>query len=97
MERLDNPEKHWKFSPADVHERKYWSDYMHAFQEAIRATASEHAPWYVVPADNKWFTRIVVSAVVIDALESLDLAYPKVDEAKRKELEAAKKILVAKK
>ncbi len=90
MERLDKPEKHWKFSPSDVHERKFWSDYMHAFEEAIRATASEHAPWYVVPADNKWFTRIVVAAAIVEVVEELDLAYPKVDAGKKKELELAR-------
>jgi polyphosphate kinase 2 (PPK2 family) len=94
MERLDNPEKHWKFSSADVHERKYWSDYMRAFQEAIRATASEHAPWYVVPADNKWFTRLVVAAAIVEVVEKLDLAYPKVGAEKMKELAAARAELV---
>jgi PPK2 family polyphosphate:nucleotide phosphotransferase len=97
LARLDEPEKNWKFSAADIHERKYWDDYQKAYEEMISNTATEHAPWYVVPADNKWFTRLVVSTVIIDTLESLDLAYPKVDEAKRKELEAAKKILISKK
>ncbi len=94
MERLDNPEKHWKFSTSDVHERKFWGDYMHAFQEAIRATASEHAPWYVVPADNKWFTRLVVAAAIVEVVEQLDLAYPKVGAEKMKELAAARAELV---
>ncbi|HTW57677.1 MAG TPA: polyphosphate kinase 2 family protein [Terriglobales bacterium] len=97
LARLDQPEKNWKFSASDIHERKYWDDYQGAYEDMIRNTATEHAPWYVVPADNKWFTRLVVSAVVVDTLESLGLAYPKVDDAKRKELEAAKKILIAKK
>ena len=97
LARLDEPEKNWKFSAADIHERKYWDDYQAAYEDMIRNTASEHAPWYVVPADNKWFTRLVVSAVVVETLESLGLCFPKVDEAKRKELEAAKKILLAKK
>jgi PPK2 family polyphosphate:nucleotide phosphotransferase len=97
LARLDEPQKNWKFSAADIHERKYWDDYQKAYEEMIRNTSTEHAPWYVVPADNKWFTRLVVSTVLIDTLESLGLAYPKVDEAKRKELEAAKKILIAKK
>jgi PPK2 family polyphosphate:nucleotide phosphotransferase len=96
LERLDEPEKNWKFSAADVRERECWDDYQKAYEDMIRNTATESAPWYVVPADNKWFTRIVVSAVVIDALELLDLAYPKVDEAKKKELEAAKKALAGK-
>jgi len=93
LERLDEPEKNWKFSAADVSERECWEDYQKAYEEMIGGTASKHAPWYVVPADNKWFTRIVVSAVVIEALESLDLAYPEVDAAKKKELAAAKKVL----
>jgi PPK2 family polyphosphate:nucleotide phosphotransferase len=90
LERLDEPEKNWKFSASDVQERKFWSDYMHGFEEAIRATASKHAPWFVVPADNKWFTRLVVAAAIVDAMENLNLAYPKVDAAKRKQLAAAR-------
>jgi PPK2 family polyphosphate:nucleotide phosphotransferase len=97
LARLDEPGKNWKFSASDIHEREYWDDYQNAYEEMIRNTATEYAPWYVVPADNKWFTRLVVSTVIVDTLESLDLAYPKVDQAKRKELEAAKKILLAKK
>jgi PPK2 family polyphosphate:nucleotide phosphotransferase len=93
MERLDKPDKHWKFSSSDVHERKFWDDYMHAFEEAIQATASKRAPWYVVPADNKWFTRIVVAAAIVEAVERLDLAYPTVDANKMKELEAARAAL----
>ena len=90
MERLDRPDKHWKFSASDVHERKFRSDYMQAFEEAIRATATKHAPWYVVPADNKWFTRLVVAAAIVEVVEDLDLAYPKVDAKKVKELAAAR-------
>jgi PPK2 family polyphosphate:nucleotide phosphotransferase len=90
MARLDKPDKHWKFSSADVHERRFWDDYMHAFEEAIRATASKRAPWYVVPADNKWFTRLVVAAAIVEAVEKLDLAYPTVDAKKEKELKAAR-------
>ena len=97
LARLDQPEKNWKFSAADIHERKYWDDYQKAYEEMIARTSTEAAPWYVVPADNKWFTRLVVSAVLVDTLESLDLAYPKVDETKKKELGAAKKVLLAKK
>jgi polyphosphate kinase 2 (PPK2 family) len=97
LARLDEPEKNWKFSAADIRERQCWDDYQKAYEEMIANTATKHAPWYVVPADNKWFMRLVVSAVVVDTLESLNLAYPKVDEAKRKELEAAKKILISKK
>jgi PPK2 family polyphosphate:nucleotide phosphotransferase len=87
MERLDRPDKHWKFSPSDVHERKFWDDYKHAFEEAIRATASKRAPWYVMPADNKWFTRLSVAAAIVEAVEKLDLAYPTVDAKKKKELQ----------
>src|SRR5580698_8755281 len=97
LARLDEPGKNWKFSAADIHERKYWDDYQAAYEEMIANTSSEQAPWYVVPADNKWFTRAVVSSVIVDTLESLDLDYPKVGAAERKELEAAKKILIAKK
>jgi len=93
MDRLEEPEKNWKFSASDVKEREFWSDYMHAFEEAIGATASKHAPWFVVPADNKWFTRLVVAAAIVDAVEDLGLAYPKVDPAKRKELAAARAAL----
>jgi PPK2 family polyphosphate:nucleotide phosphotransferase len=97
LERLDEPEKNWKFSAADIRERQCWDDYQKAYEEMIANTAVEHAPWYVVPADNKWFTRLVVSAVLVDTLESLHLAYPKVEDAKLNELEAAKKLLISKK
>jgi PPK2 family polyphosphate:nucleotide phosphotransferase len=90
MERLDKPKKNWKFSVSDVHERRFWSDYMFAFEEAIRATASENAPWFIVPADNKWFTRLFVAAAIVAAVEELDLTFPKVDEKKKKELAAAR-------
>src|SRR6516165_9374005 len=86
MKRLDTPEKNWKFSASDVHERKFWGDYMSVYQEAIRATASTHAPWFVVPADKRWFTRLVVAAAIVEAVEQLDLTYPKVDAEKKKEL-----------
>jgi PPK2 family polyphosphate:nucleotide phosphotransferase len=94
LERIDNPEKNWKFSAADVRERGYWQDYMAAYEAMIRHTATEDAPWYAVPADNKWFTRVVVAAAVIDALASLDLHYPEVDEEKRKELALARQALL---
>lgn len=97
LARLDEPEKNWKFSAADVKERQCWDDYQAAYEDMIRNTATEHAPWYVVPADNKWFTRLVISTVVVDTLESLNLEYPKVDDEKRKALEAAKKSLLGKK
>jgi polyphosphate kinase 2 (PPK2 family) len=93
--RLDEPKKNWKFSAADVKERQHWGEYMHAYEDMIRHTATPHAPWYVVPADNKWFTRLVVSAAVIDALEEMDLAFPTVSSAQRKELAAARSILEA--
>jgi PPK2 family polyphosphate:nucleotide phosphotransferase len=95
MERLDQPEKNWKFSASDVAERGYWSEYQDAYEEAIQNTASKHAPWYVVPADNKWFTRLVVAAAVVDAIAKLDLHYPKIDSEKRKALVAARQKLEA--
>ena len=94
LERLDNPDKNWKFSANDAKERGYWNQYMDAYEETIRETATDDAPWYVVPANNKWFTRAVVAAAVIDALASLNLNYPKVSSAKKKELELARKLLV---
>jgi PPK2 family polyphosphate:nucleotide phosphotransferase len=97
LERIDNPDKNWKFSSSDAAERKYWKDYMTAYEETIRETSTEESPWYVVPADNKWFTRVVVAAALIDALASLDLHYPDVDKAKLKELAATKKDLLAEK
>jgi PPK2 family polyphosphate:nucleotide phosphotransferase len=96
LARLDHPEKNWKFSAADVHERGCWDDYQKAYEEMIQNTATKHAPWYVVPADNKWFTRLVISAAVVEALEEMDLAYPTVDAEKRKQLDAAKKELMKK-
>ena len=94
LERLENPDKNWKFSSADAREREFWDDYMEAYEDMIRHTATEEAPWYVVPADNKWFTRVVVAAAVVHTLDSLDLKFPKVDEAKRKELQAARSVLL---
>ena len=94
VERLENPDKNWKFSSADAKERGFWDQYMDAYEEMIRETSTEEAPWYVVPADNKWFTRVVVAAAIIDGLHSLDLAYPKVDAAKQKDLDAARSVLL---
>ena len=91
--RLDQPDKRWKFSAADMREREFWDDYMRAFEEAVRGTASKHAPWFVVPADNKWFTRLVVVAAIAQALEGLALAYPKVNAQKEKELAVARAAL----
>ena len=95
MERLGKPDKNWKFSASDVRERQYWDDYIHAFEEAIGATATPHAPWYVVPADNKWYTRLVVAAAIVEAVENLDLEYPRVGAEKQKELAAARAQLAA--
>jgi PPK2 family polyphosphate:nucleotide phosphotransferase len=90
LERLEKPEKNWKFSSADLRERPFWSKYQRAYEDAIRATAAPHAPWYVVPADNKWFTKIVVAAALVDAMSSLRLEFPEIDAAARKDLAAAK-------
>lgn len=90
LERIDEADKHWKFSAADVHERAHWDDYMNAYEETIRATASTDSPWFVVPADNKWFSRLVVVAAVVDALAALDLSYPPLDAKQRAELAAAR-------
>jgi PPK2 family polyphosphate:nucleotide phosphotransferase len=97
MQRLERPQKHWKFSSADIRERGFWDDYMDAFEEAIRATATQHAPWFVVPADNKWFTRLVVAAAIVEAVEKLELSYPVIDAAKKKELAAARAALAREK
>jgi len=90
MSRLDEPTKNWKFSSSDIAERERWNEYMAAYEEMIQHTATPHAPWYVVPADKKWYTRLVVAAAVIHALDDLNLHYPIVDAAKRKELKAAR-------
>jgi PPK2 family polyphosphate:nucleotide phosphotransferase len=94
LKRLEQPEKNWKFSLDDLQERQRWGDYMRAYEDMIRHTATDYAPWHVVPADHKWFTRLVVSEVVVHALESLQLNYPKVSTAKRKELAAARTALL---
>lgn len=95
MKRLDDPDKHWKFSASDVRERQYWDEYMKAYDATIRATATKAAPWYVVPADHKWFTRLVVAAAIVEAVEKLDLAYPKVTPEQEKDLVSARKELKA--
>jgi hypothetical protein len=92
--RLDDPDKNWKFSAGDIRERGYWDRYRTAYQSAIKATASKHAPWYVVPADNKWFTRLVVASAIIETVERLDLHYPKIDAAKKRDLTEARKALM---
>jgi PPK2 family polyphosphate:nucleotide phosphotransferase len=93
QERLDQPDKNWKFSLGDVKERAYWDDYMTAYEDAIRATATPAAPWYVVPADNKWFTRTVVCAAIVDAMKGMDLAFPKPTKAQQADLETARDLL----
>jgi len=95
LERLDTPDKNWKFSAADARERGYWKSYMKAYEAMIRNTATPHAPWYVVPADNKWFSRLVVAAAVVEAMAGLDLHYPRVSAEKKKELAAARQMLTA--
>jgi PPK2 family polyphosphate:nucleotide phosphotransferase len=96
LERIENPEKNWKFSASDAAEREHWKEYAEAYEDMICHTSSEEAPWFVVPADNKWFTRVVVAAAVIETLASLDLQYPEVGEDKLRELAAAKKALLKK-
>lgn len=93
LERIDQPEKNWKFSAGDVRERGHWDDYMHAYTEAISATSTDLAPWYIVPADKKWFTRLAVSEIIVKKLESMNLHYPKIDEKQLSELSEAKKLL----
>ena len=90
LERLDRPEKNWKFSRADIGEREHWGAYQQAYQDVIRHTAAPHAPWFVVPADRKWFTRLVVAAAIHDALDRLNLAYPTVSDEKKEELAACR-------
>ena len=93
LERLDNPDKNWKFSHSDLAERGFWKQYQQAYEEMIQATATDYAPWYVVPADNKWFSRLVVAAALIETLGSLDLAFPTVSDAQKAELAAAREAL----
>ena len=95
LDRLEEPAKRWKFSMNDVHERKRWDDYMAAYEDMIRATSRPGAPWYVVPADHKWFTRLVVAAAVIEALEGLDLSFPKIEGAALKEMRKVRRALEA--
>ncbi|MFZ4749999.1 MAG: polyphosphate kinase 2 family protein [Phycisphaerales bacterium] len=95
LERIDDPSKNWKFSAADVAERAHWDEYMEAYEDTIRATSSEHAPWIVVPADNKWYTRLVVGAAIVDALASVDLHYPALDQAAKAKLAECRARLMA--
>ena len=94
MSRLDDPKKNWKFSSHDAEERQYWGDYQKVYEDMIQNTATKHAPWYVVPADNKWYTRMVVAAAIAHTLDDLDLSFPKVDDQKKKELSAARQKLI---
>jgi polyphosphate kinase 2 (PPK2 family) len=96
-ERLDDPEKNWKFSLRDVLEREHWDDDMHAYEDAIGATSTDWAPWYVVPADHKWFTRLVVAQIVVSTLQELDLQYPPADTARRREIAEARRFLAKEK
>jgi PPK2 family polyphosphate:nucleotide phosphotransferase len=95
MERLDFPDKNWKFSATDARERQHWDAYMDSFEKMIQNTATDYAPWHVIPADNKWFTRLAVSDTIIDAMEKLNLKFPKIDDAKKKELAEARKLLMS--
>jgi PPK2 family polyphosphate:nucleotide phosphotransferase len=97
LKRLDEPDKNWKFAEGDVREREQWDAYMEAYDDMIRHTATKQTPWFVVPADNKWFTRLVVASVVIDTLESLKLSYPKPGKGRQKELDTARKLLLSEK
>jgi PPK2 family polyphosphate:nucleotide phosphotransferase len=97
LERLEDSKKNWKFSMADVQERGCWKDYQEAYEEMIQRTATKHAPWYVIPADNKWFTRLAVASAIIETLGELNLAFPDVDDAKKKELAAVRTSLLAQK
>jgi PPK2 family polyphosphate:nucleotide phosphotransferase len=93
LDRLQQPEKNWKFSAGDLQEREHWDSYMNAYEDMIASTATPHAPWFVIPADNKWFTHLAVAAAIVDTLDELNLCYPEVDPQKRKALEAARKAL----
>ena len=97
LERLEDSKKNWKFSMADVQERGYWKDYQEAYEEMIQRTATKHAPWYVMPADNKWFTRLAVASAIIETLDKLNLAFPDVEKAKKKELQAVRASLLSQK
>jgi polyphosphate kinase 2 (PPK2 family) len=93
LDRIAEPEKNWKFSARDVKEREHWDDYMNAYREAIEATSTERSPWYIIPADKKWFTRLAVSAILVEKLESMGLSYPKLNDEAITELSEAKALL----
>jgi PPK2 family polyphosphate:nucleotide phosphotransferase len=94
LSRIDDPEKNWKFSAADINEREFWNDYMKAYEKAIKETATEQCPWYVIPADKKWFTRIAISTIILDTLKGLKLTYPVLPKEEKDKLEEAKKLLL---
>ncbi len=94
LKRIDDPDKNWKFSASDIEERKFWDDYMEAYEKAIKETATEHCPWYVLPADKKWFTRIAISAIILDTLNGLKLKYPVLPKEEKEKLEEAEKELL---
>jgi PPK2 family polyphosphate:nucleotide phosphotransferase len=94
LKRIDDPEKNWKFSAADIYEREFWDDYMKAYEKAIKETSTERCPWYVIPADKKWFTRIAISTIILDTLKELNLKYPALPKEEKDKLEAAKKTLL---
>jgi PPK2 family polyphosphate:nucleotide phosphotransferase len=94
LKRLDEPEKNWKFEEGDVRQREHWTDYMAAYEDTIAHTATKHAPWYIVPADNKWFTHLVVSSVIVEAIKELHLSFPRIDKARGKELQMARDLLL---
>lgn len=95
LERIDQPEKNWKFSSADVKERQYWKQYRKAYEDVFRSTSTKHAPWFIVPADHKWFTRFAVSAIIVRTLERLELSYPRVSDSQRRDLLEARQLLLS--
>jgi PPK2 family polyphosphate:nucleotide phosphotransferase len=97
LKRLETPDKNWKFSLADAKEREYWKDYISAYEDMIRHTATDYAPWYVIPADNKWYTRLIVAAAIIDAMAELNLEYPKVPKERQAELAKVRRLLLSQK
>jgi polyphosphate kinase 2 (PPK2 family) len=95
MERINTPEKNWKLSPSDVQERQHWDDYQLAYEDMLSHTSTRHAPWYVIPADRKWFSRVAIANIVVKTLESLKLKYPELNEHQRTQLEESKRLLLA--
>jgi len=93
LERIDEPDKNWKFSLSDIHKRKYWKDYIEAFEDCLHATSANHAPWYAIPADDKENARLIVSQIVLDALGELKMAYPKATAKRRRELKSIRRLL----